>query len=54
MLKISPTTESEITKIVCPKCREKLARVGIEKGSRIEGLTFRCRRCGNLWSVKTE
>lgn len=54
MLIICPAKEAEITKIVCPKCREKVPRIGMEKGSRIDGLTFKCRRCGNLWRIKTE
>lgn len=54
MFLITPTVESEITKIVCPHCKEKVPRIGIEKGSKISGLTFKCRKCGKLWTVKTE
>lgn len=54
MLSVTPAEKSEITHIVCPYCKEKVARIGLEKGSKISGLTFRCRRCGKLWSVKTE
>lgn len=54
MLKIEPAKESEITRIKCPHCNERVARVGIEKGTKNEGITFRCRRCGMLWKVKTE
>ena len=54
MLFIYPAEESEITKILCPKCKERVPRIGFVKGSKIEGLTFRCKRCGNLWRVKTE
>ena len=54
MLTITAAKKSEVTKLVCPHCREKLARVGIKKGSKLEGLTFKCRRCGLLWEVKTE
>lgn len=53
MLKIVPTEKTEVTKIVCPACKEKLARVAVRKGSRIEGLTFKCRRCSSLWEVNT-
>lgn len=54
MLKITPTVESDVTKIVCPHCHEKVPRIGIPKGSKISCLTFKCRKCGNLWEVKTE
>jgi len=54
MLKIVPTVESDVTKIVCPHCHEKVPRVGIPKGSVISCLTFKCRKCGKLWQVKTE
>lgn len=54
MLLIAPTMESEITKIVCPHCNEKVPRFGIKKGSNIQGLTFKCRRCGKLWEVTTK
>ena len=54
MLLIAPTMESEITKIVCPHCNEKVQRIGIKKGSNIQGLTFKCRRCGKLWEVTTK
>lgn len=54
MICIKPTDTAEITKLVCPHCNEKLPRIGLRKGSKIEGLTFRCRRCGLLWEVTTE
>lgn len=54
MFTITPTVESEITRIVCPHCNEKVPRVGLTKGSKIQGLTFKCRKCGRLWTVKTE
>ncbi len=55
MLKIKPIgVVQQITKIVCPKCNEKVPRVGLLKESRIEGLTFRCKKCGLLWELKTE
>lgn len=54
MLKIIPADVTDITKVVCPGCRERLPRVGIKKGSNVRGLTFRCRKCGKLWEVQTE
>lgn len=55
MLSITPAAENtEITHIVCPHCKEKLPRVGLQKSSKIDGFTFKCRKCGKLWSVKTE
>lgn len=51
MFDISPATEAEITKIVCPGCHERLPRVGLLKNSNVRGLTFKCGRCGKLWAV---
>lgn len=53
-LKIIPAEKQEITRIVCPACKEKIRGVGLLKESRIDGLTFKCNRCRNLWSVKSE
>ena len=53
MLSITPAPVCEVTNITCPACRERLPRVGIPKGSRIDHFTFKCRRCGRLWAVKT-
>lgn len=54
MIIITPTETSAVTKIVCPHCKEKVARVGLLKESKVDGLTFRCKKCGNLWLLKTE
>ena len=60
MLTITPTMESEITKIVCPHCNTKVPRMPMyvfglnEKDSIVKGLTFKCRTCGKLYEVKTE
>ena len=54
MLNITPTVQSEFTKIVCPNCNKKVPRVGLQKDSKVQGLTFRCKKCGRLWTVKTE
>ncbi len=52
MLTITPGKREEVTKIACPGCGERLRGVGIPKGSRIDTLSFICRRCGAPWSVK--
>lgn len=54
VIQIVPTTQAEVTKIVCPTCKEKVQRVAIKKDSKIDGLTFKCRRCSSLWEIKTE
>ena len=51
---ITRAQKNEITKIVCPDCNEKVRFVGLLKESKIEGLTFKCKRCGELWAVKSE
>lgn len=48
------TEKNEITKIVCPECGEKLKGVVLLKDSKIEGLAFRCKKCGTYLTVKTE
>ena len=53
-LSIQPAERSDVKHIYCPACGEKLRGVGIAKDSRIFGLSFKCRKCGKLWSVKTE
>ena len=53
MLIVIPAEASEVTRLKCPECKEKLPLVGVKKDSRIDGLCFKCKRCGALWSVKT-
>lgn len=53
MLIMTPVDKSEITRLACKKCGDKLRGVGLRRDSKIDGLTFRCKRCGELWSVKT-
>lgn len=53
-LTITPTEIQEITRIACPDCKEKVRAVGLLRDSKIDGLTFKCKRCGNLWKVKSE
>ena len=54
MMKIVPAEFSKVTKIVCPACGERAARIGLLPNSRIEGLTFKCKKCARLWAVSTE
>lgn len=54
MIIITPAETSTVTKIVCPHCKEKVSRIGLLEGSKVEGLTFRCKKCGKLWHLKTE
>lgn len=48
------TERKDITKIVCPDCCERVKGVGVLKESKIEGLTFKCKKCGSTWEIKTE
>lgn len=54
MIFITPTEASDITKLVCPHCKEKVPRIGFAKDSKIIGLVFKCKRCGKGWTVTTE
>jgi transposase-like protein len=51
---ITPAEKQEITKIICPDCKEKVRNVGLMKESHIKGLSFKCKRCGKLWVLKSE
>lgn len=44
----------DITRLACPQCGEKVQRIVLAKGSKISGLSFKCKRCGNFWNVTTE
>ena len=54
MIKITETEASKVTPISCPDCNEKLPYTGLLPHSKVEGLTFKCKRCRKLWTVKTE
>lgn len=54
MFIIFPAKVSDVTKIICPQCNEKVPRIGLKQDSKVDGLTFKCRRCGELWEVKSE
>ena len=48
------TIEKPVKRITCPSCHEKIKGVGLIPGSHINGLTFKCRRCGKLWEIKED
>lgn len=52
-LQIVPAKKEEITRIVCPECKEKVKSVGLKKDSKVDGLTFVCKKCSHVWEVKT-
>ncbi len=54
MLKITPTDTQQVTKLICPHCNERVPRIGLLKGSKIDGLTFKCKKCSKTFEVKTE
>ena len=55
MLKISPIEVApKVTKLSCPFCKERVPQVALLEGSKIEGLTFKCKRCGKHFSVTTK
>lgn len=45
--------KGEITRIKCPYCGERVHGVGLLKNSHVDGLVFRCHRCGAFMSVST-
>ncbi len=55
MLKITPIEATQqVTKLSCPCCNERVPQVALTSGSKIEGLTFKCKRCGKYFSVTTK
>lgn len=54
MLEIVPTTASQVTRIACPECKEKIPKIGLRKGSKIDGLTVYCHKCKTYYEVKTK
>ena len=53
-ISITPTKTQDITKIVCPDCKERVRYIGLLKGSKIDGLAFKCSKFGKLCTVKSE
>ena len=54
MIVMTETKPQEVTKLSCPACKEQVSRVGLIKGSTVDGLSFKCKKCGKLWVVKTK
>lgn len=54
MLKITPIYTKEVTKLICPHCNERVPRIGLLKNSKIDGLTFKCKKCSKTFEVTTE
>lgn len=54
MLTITETGAMDMKKLSCPHCHDVLPRVRLSRESRIQGLTFRCRKCGRYWAVTSE
>ena len=46
--------KGEITRIICPDCGERVRNVVLLKNSHVDGLEFRCHRCGAFMSVSTD
>lgn len=53
-IKITETDRSDVVRIACPDCGEKVRGVGLLRNSTIHGLTFKCKRCGKLWAIESE
>ena len=54
MITYTETEPKEVTKICCPACKEQLPRVGLPKGSIVDRLSFKCKKCGKFWELKTK
>lgn len=54
MIEIKPAEPGEVKRIICPTCGVKLPRVGLKKDSKVDGLTFRCGKCGAFHEVTTK
>ncbi len=52
-LKILPCEKTEVTRLVCPQCGEKVRGVGLLKNSVVSGLSFSCKRCHERWKIET-
>lgn len=54
MVKITSYETEKLKRLFCPCCHERVPRVGIIEGSKIDGLTFECKKCRRKFLVKTE
>ena len=50
-INVYETGFADVTKLSCRACGEKLKNVGLLPHSNVQGLSFKCRRCGKLWEV---
>ena len=56
-ISIVPTPKAEkteLTRLICPICGEKARGVALRKDSRVDGLMFHCRKCGEHLTVTTK
>ncbi len=51
---VRPAMVQDVKRISCPSCKEKIHGVGLTRGAKVDGLTFKCRRCGRFWEVQQE
>ena len=51
-MRIVPSKEQSVRRIACPFCEEKIKGIGVLPGGSIDGLAFKCKRCGKFWEVK--
>lgn len=52
MIVIAETVPQKVARIVCPKCKTRIPRIGLVQDSKIDGLSFTC-KCGYCGLVKT-
>ena len=50
----TPAKATEFTKLFCPKCNERVQRIVLAKGSKVNGLKFKCKKCGEFWRVTSD
>lgn len=54
MITMTPAPKSDVTRLYCPECKEKVRGMGLIKDSIVTGLSITCRNCKRMWLVKTE
>ena len=50
---IKQTASAKVRRIICPKCGERVPRLGLLENSEVKGLTFKCNKCKDLWEVES-
>lgn len=53
-VEITLTDKTEVTKLACPACKERVKQIGLQKDSIIKGLSFKCKKCGLFWVVESK